>query len=88
MATRAQIMKNYKWREITEKIIGAADKVHNTPGSGFLETVCQSSLVIELQTLRFSVEVEKPITVYYHDEVVGNYVADSIVDKNESAQSV
>ena len=28
-------MKNYKWREITEKIIGAAYKVHNTLGSGF-----------------------------------------------------
>jgi hypothetical protein len=28
-------MKNYKWHEITEKIIGAAYKVHNTPVSGF-----------------------------------------------------
>ena len=73
-------MKNYKWREITEKIIGAAYKVHNTLGSGFLEKVYQKSLVIELQTLGFSVEVEKPITVYYHDEVVGIYVADIIVD--------
>jgi GxxExxY protein len=41
-------MKNYKWREITKKIIGAAYKVHNTPGSGFLEKVYQNSLVIEL----------------------------------------
>jgi hypothetical protein len=37
-------MKNYKWGEITEKIIGAAYKVHNTPGSGFLEKVYQNSL--------------------------------------------
>ena len=44
--------------------------MHNTPGSGFLEKVYQNSLVIELQTPGFSVEVEKPITVYYHDEVV------------------
>jgi GxxExxY protein len=57
-------MKNYKWHEITEKIIGAAYKVHNTLGSGFLEKVYRNSLVIELQTLGFSVEVEKPITVY------------------------
>ncbi|MEA1945042.1 MAG: GxxExxY protein [Euryarchaeota archaeon] len=73
-------MKNYKHREITEKIIGAAYKLHNTLGSGFLEKVYQNSLAIELRTLGFSVEVEKPIKVYYHDEVVGNYVADIIVD--------
>ena len=73
-------MKNYKWREITEKIIGAAYKVHNTLGSGFLEKVYQNSLVIELQTLGFNVEVEKPITICYHDEVVGNYVADIVID--------
>jgi len=31
-------MKEYKQREITEKIIGAAYKVHNTFGSDFLES--------------------------------------------------
>ena len=31
-------MKEYKQREITEKIIGAAYKVHNTFGSGFFES--------------------------------------------------
>ena len=42
-------------------------------------TKIRSSLSFK-QTLGFSVEVEKPITVYYRDEVVGNYVADIIVD--------
>ena len=51
-------MKNYKWRDITEKIIGAAYKVHKTLGSGFLEMVYQNALVIELQTLGFRVEVK------------------------------
>ena len=73
-------MENYKHNEITEKIIGAAYKVHNTLGSGFLEKVYQNSLVIEIRALGFSVEVEKPVKVYYHGEVVGNYVADIIVD--------
>ncbi|MCD6455301.1 MAG: GxxExxY protein [Methanophagales archaeon] len=50
-------MKNYKHREIAEKIIGAAQKVHNTLGYGFLEKVYQNALVIELQTLGFDVEV-------------------------------
>lgn len=73
-------MKNYKHLEITEKIIGAAYKVHNTLGSGFLEKVYQNSLVIEIQALGFSVAVEKPLKVHYHGEVVGNYVADIIVE--------
>ena len=73
-------MGNYKHNEITEKIIGAAYKVHNTLGSGFLEKVYQNSLVIEIRALGFGVEVEKPMKVYYHGEVVGNYVADIIVD--------
>lgn len=73
-------MKNYKHREITEKIIGAAYKVHNTLGSGFLEKVYQNSLAIELRAIECSAELEKHIKVYYHGEVVGNYVADIIVD--------
>ena len=73
-------MENYKHNEITEKIIGAAYKVHNTLGSGFLEKVYQNSLAIELRALGFSVEAEKPMKVYYRGEVVGNYVADIIVD--------
>ncbi len=73
-------MKNYKHREITEKIIGAAQRVHNTLGYGFLEKVYQNALVIELRTLGFNVDVEQPITVHYHDEIVGNYVADIVVD--------
>nr|QNO55465.1 hypothetical protein DEIOECNE_00015 [Methanosarcinales archaeon ANME-1 ERB7] len=48
-------MKNYKHREITEEIIGAAQRVHNTLGYGFLEKVYQNALVIELRTLGFNV---------------------------------
>ena len=38
-------MKNYKYPEITEKIIVGAYKVHNTLGSGFLEKVYQNLLI-------------------------------------------
>ena len=74
-------MKSYKHREITEKIIGAAQRVHNTLGYGFLEKVYQNSLVIELRTLGFDVDVEQPIAVHYRDEIVGNYVADIVVNE-------
>ncbi|MCK4929383.1 MAG: GxxExxY protein [Methanosarcinales archaeon] len=73
-------MENYKHKDITEKIIGAAYKVHNTLGSGFLEKVYQNSLAIELQSFDFLFDIEKPIKVHYKGEVVGNYIADIIVD--------
>ena len=57
--------------EKTEKIIEAAYKVHNTLGSGFLESVYQNSFTIERRS-------KKPMAAYYHDEVVGNYFADII----------
>ena len=66
---------------ITEKIIGAAYSVHNTLGSGFLEKVYQNSLAIELKSFGFIIGVEKPINVYYKSEVVGNYIADIIVNE-------
>ena len=54
--------------------------MHNTLGYGFLEKVYQNALVIELRTLGFNVGVEQPIAVHYHGEIVGNYVADIVVD--------
>jgi len=54
-------MTQLKHHHITEKIIGAAYKVHNTLGSGFLEKVYQNSLAIELRSLNFTVDVEKQI---------------------------
>ena len=73
-------MVDYKHSEISEKIIGAAYDVHNTLGSGFLEKVYQNALLIELRLQGLSAEAEKPITVHYRGEVVGNYIADIVVE--------
>ncbi|MBU4222178.1 MAG: GxxExxY protein [Euryarchaeota archaeon] len=73
-------MTNLKHHDITEQIIGAAYKVHNTLGSGFLEKVYQNSLAIELHSLGLLFDMEKPIKVHYNGEVVGDYIADIIVD--------
>ena len=67
---------------ITEKIIGAAYTVSNTLGAGFLEKVYENSLVIELKKQGLSVEQQKPLNVYYDNKLVGEYVADIIVENN------
>ncbi|MCK4476799.1 MAG: hypothetical protein KAU16_08745 [Methanophagales archaeon] len=46
-------MKIYKHREITEKIIGAAQRVHNTLGYGFLEKVYQN-LIADVMNEKYS----------------------------------
>lgn len=74
-------MDDLKYHQITEKIIGASYDVHNFLGSGFLEKVYQNSLAVELRSLAFKVDVEKPIKVAYKGEIVGNYFTDIMVDE-------
>ena len=69
-----------KYQELTEKIIGCAYRVYNTMGFGFLESVYEKCLLIELKKEGLKAESQKPITVYYRGEVVGEFVADIIVE--------
>lgn len=66
--------------DITEIIIGAAYKVANTLGAGFLEKVYENALAIELKKSGLSVKQQYSLPVYYEDELVGNYFADLFVE--------
>ena len=68
--------------ELTEKIIGCAYKVANGLGAGFLEKVYEKSLSIELRNSGLPVEQQKPITVFYDGQAVGEYFADLLVEKS------
>ena len=68
--------------DTTEKIIGCAYRVYNNLGYGFLESVYEKSLLIELKKAGLKAEAQKPITVYYEGEVVGEFVADIFVEEN------
>ena len=69
-----------KHKDITSKIIECAYRVGNTLGFGFLENVYQNALMIELQKNGLTAQKEVPLKVYYENQVVGDYVADIIVD--------
>jgi GxxExxY protein len=62
-----------EYREITEKIIGCAFRVYNTMGFGFFESVYEKCMMIELRRTGLEFESQKPIKVYYNDEIVGDY---------------
>jgi GxxExxY protein len=64
----------------TERIIGAAMKVHNALGAGFLEKVYENALVHELRKMGMAVEQQKPIPVFYDGVCVGDYIADLVVE--------
>jgi GxxExxY protein len=65
---------------LTERIIGAAMKVHNSLGAGFLEKVYENAVVHELGKMGLTVEQQKRIPVFYDGVCVGDYVADLVVE--------
>jgi GxxExxY protein len=69
-----------KYEELTQKIIGCAYRVYNTLGFGFLESVYEKSLLIELEKAGLNAHNQQPISVHYEGEVVGKFIADIIVE--------
>jgi len=69
-----------KHEDITHKIIGCAYRVFNQLGFGFLESVYQKAMIIELKKNDLKAETEKPLNVYYDDQVVGDYFIDLYVE--------
>ncbi len=74
--------KELKYRDITEKIIGAAFEVHKFLGNGFQEVIYQRALDWELTKagLDFDREIEQEI--FYKDlsEPIGTRRADFVVE--------
>ena len=72
--------KEYKYSDITEKIIGSAMKVHSQLGNGFPEIIYQRSIAIEFEKsgLSFKKELEQP--VYYDNTRVGTRIVDFLVE--------
>ena len=66
--------------EITHKVIGAAYNVFNQLGFGFLESVYHNAMIIELGKYDLKVESEKPLNVFYDDQIVGEFNADLFVE--------
>jgi GxxExxY protein len=69
-----------KDESLTETVIGCAFQVHNTLGAGFLEKVYENALRIELAKRGLKVKQQEPITVYYDEQVVGEFYADLWVE--------
>ena len=75
-----QKAKGMEHKEITEKVIGCAYKVYNKMGFGFLESVYEKCLLIELRRAGLKTECQKDLSVSYEGETVGVFSADIVVE--------
>ena len=66
--------------ELTEAVIGCAYKVYNKMGFGFLESVYEKCLLIELSQAGLQVERQQAIPVTYEGQTVGEFYADIVVN--------
>ena len=74
--------KELKYRDITEKIIGASFEVHKFLGNGFQEVIYQRALSWELTRagLSFAREIEQEIFYKELTEPIGTRRADFVVE--------
>ena len=69
-----------KISDITYAINGAVFEVNSILGPGFLEKVYENALLVEFNKRGLKAKNQVPIKVSYRGEVVGDYVADLIVE--------
>src|SRR5438309_158572 len=65
---------------LSNSTIGAALAVSKELGCGFLEKVYENALAIELKSRGHHVCQQKAISVRYRSEIVGEYLADLLVE--------
>jgi len=78
-----QIIKTeLKYKDITEKIIGASFEVHKFLGNGFQEVIYQRALAYEMQKsgLEFAREIEQDIFYKELEKPIGTRRADFVVE--------
>lgn len=69
-----------KHDDITRRIIGCAMRVHTQLGNGFVESVYQKSLEIEMTLEGLSFVREKVMSIYYREIEVGRRRVDFFVE--------
>jgi len=79
-------MSDLKYKEITEKAIGAAKRVHSALGNGFQEVIYQRALEMELSEMAVSFEREFSMPVFYKNQQIGERRVDVLVDRKISVE--
>jgi GxxExxY protein len=79
-------MADFKFGEITEKIIGAAFRVHNSLGCGFQEVIYQRAMELELKLISLEYLREFEMPIFYLDQQIGTRRVDFFVESKISVE--
>ena len=74
------IKEQYKYSDITAKIIGCAMEVHKILGNGFQEVIYQRALEAEMGLQGVSFQREFEMEIYYKQEQIGTRRVDFLVE--------
>lgn len=80
------IKAEYKYSEITSKIIGCAMRVHSALGNGFQEVIYQRALAIEMSDEGLSYKREQEMPIYYKQQNIGTRRVDFLVEEIVSVE--
>ncbi|MFQ5754004.1 MAG: GxxExxY protein [bacterium] len=70
----------FLYEKLTEKIIKCFYIVHDELGNGYLESVYETALMIELLDQGLKAESQKPLNVFYKGHLIGEFKADIVVE--------
>ena len=73
------MVEEYKYKEITGKIIGAAMQVHKVLGNGFQEVIYQRAMEIELTRFQLNYKREFEMPIFYRQQQIGTRRVDFLI---------
>ena len=73
-------MNKLAHEELTGRIIACAIEVHKALGPGFLESIYEAAMVVELKRAGLKVEQQKPLPIFYREVLVGEHCLDLLVE--------
>ena len=65
---------------LIKTVMECSKNIRKHLGPGYLESVYKNAMLVELKKHHLSYEVEKPISVFYEDVLVGDFKADIVVE--------
>lgn len=80
------IKPEYKYSELTGKIIGCAMEVHNILGNGFQEVIYQRALSLEFTLQNITHEREYEMPIFYKENHIGTRRVDFLVENKISVE--
>jgi len=73
-------MNKLAHEELTGRIIACAIEVHKALGPGFLESIYEAAMVVELKRVGIRVEQQRSLPIFYREVMVGEHRLDLLVE--------